>query len=133
MRTVKITAILSVGVLLLVTRVGFAQDMQDLAKVPPGVRAKVQTEFMKEKLKLSPEQLGQVEAINVKYADKMQGVLTGSSGFLMKMRDAKGLDQAKDGELQKVLNPEQYQGYLASKNEMKERMMAKLKEKAAAQ
>jgi len=43
------------------------QNVEDIARIPPGARAKVQTALMK-KLHLSPAQLGQVEEIN---ADKM--------------------------------------------------------------
>lgn len=132
MKRTGIVAALSIVALVLAGSSVFAQEMQEVAKIPPPVRAAVQTKFMTEKLSLSPEQKTQVEAINLKYAEKMQPVLDGSAGGMFaRMREGKALDEAKDAELQKVLNPEQYQGYLGAKDEMKQKMLAKVKEKAA--
>ena len=130
-RTGSIAA-LSIAALLLAGSIALAEDMQELAKLPPPVRAAVQTKFMTEKLNLTPEQKPQVEKINLEFAEKMQPVLDGSAGGMFaRMSEGKKLDAAKDAELQKVLNPQQYQGYIDGKDAMKEKMFAKLKEKAA--
>ena len=122
---------LSIVVGLLMAAPALAQDAAQLAKVPPSVRAGVQTTFMTEKLHLTPEQRTKVEAINLKFANQMQPVLEGSSGPFARMREAKKLDTAKDGELHGVLSADQYKDYLAAKDELRERVKQKALENAA--
>ena len=64
MKRTATVAALSITGLLLAGGIAPAQDMQELAKLPPATRAAVQTKFMSEKLELSPEQKTEVEAIN---------------------------------------------------------------------
>jgi hypothetical protein len=90
------------------------------------VRAGVQTDFMAEKLHLSGEQRAQIDAINLKYARQLQPLLAGSTWTLM--REGKKIDAAKDGELRAALSPQQFDAYLAVKDEMRERV----KQRAAA-
>ena len=106
-----------------------AQELQKLAGSTPAQRAALQTEFMKMRLGLSDAQAPRIAAINLKYAEQMQPILQGSDGPLMKMGEARRVDQAKDAELQGVLSPEQYQKYLAAKEEMRQHMEQKLMEK----
>ena len=117
--------LITVGLLLALPVFG-QQDLEQIAKMPPRVRAAIQTEFMAKKLNLNAEERTAVEAINVKYADQMQPVLTGKMGPLARMRKAKAIEAAKDGELKKLLTPDQYKTYQASKDELK----ADMKEKA---
>jgi hypothetical protein len=113
---------------LLLAMPSWAQDPEQVAKVPPKVRADIQTEFMTTKLQLTPDEKTKVEAINIKYAEQMQPVLAGDMGMFERMRAVKTVEGAKDGELQAVLTPQQYQTYLGSKDELK----AKIKERALA-
>ncbi|HZO09312.1 MAG TPA: hypothetical protein VFC77_08035 [Myxococcota bacterium] len=106
-----------------------AQDLSKLAGSTPAQRAAVQTEFMKTRLALGAEQVPKVEAINLKYAQQMQPILQGSEGPLMKLGAARRVDQAKDAELQGVLTPDQFQKYLAAKEEMRQHLEQKLMEK----
>jgi hypothetical protein len=105
--------------------------LEKLKNTTPSQRATVQTAMMKKKLGLSAEQAPKIEAINLKYAEKMQPVLEGSSGPLMKMRAMESINQEKEGELKTVLSPAQFEKYLAGKEEMREKVEQKLMEKAA--
>ena len=119
-------ALIATGLLLATP--AWSQDPEQIAKVPPKVRADIQTDFMTKKLQLTPEEKTKIEAINVKYADQMQPVLTGDMGPFERMRAVKNLEESKDGELQAALTPEQYQTYLSSKDELKQ----KIKDRALA-
>jgi hypothetical protein len=106
-----------------------AQLPPELANSTPQERAKAATLVMKEKLALSSEQLPKVEAINLEAAQKMEPVLKGSEGPLVKMRTTKQVEQAKESALQNVLTPQQFQQFLASRDEMKQKAEQKLMEK----
>lgn len=121
---------MTIAVALLVAAPVRAQDAAQLAKVPPSVRAAIQTDFMAQKLQLSAEQRTQVEAINLKVANQMQPLLEGSTWTLM--REAKGVDQAKDNDLRAVLTPQQFDTYLASKDAIKDLLKQKAASDAAA-
>lgn len=107
-------------------------QLDELKDTTPQQRAKAQTAFMKAKLGLAPEQLPKVEAINFKYAEKMEPVIKGDSGPFMKMRQMKEVNGEKESELQGVLSPDQFQKYLAAKDEMKEKVIQELKGRAGA-
>jgi|SRR5262249_42596118 len=110
--------------------IGSAAPAQErLANSTPEMRAKIQTEFMTKKLGLKADQIPKVQEINLKYAQKMEPVLKGNEGPLVKMRAAKAIDQDKEAELGKVLSKEQYQQYLASKEEMREKLEQRIEEK----
>ena len=49
----------------------------------------------------------------------------------MKMRDAKAIEQEKEAELKKVLSLDQFQKFLAMKEEMREQLAQKVKERRA--
>ncbi|MBM4265892.1 MAG: hypothetical protein FJ144_04660 [Deltaproteobacteria bacterium] len=133
MKKTAIIAALSIAAALLLGTPAQSQDMEQMAKIPPPVRAKAQTAFLEKKLQLNPEQKSKVEAINLKYAEKMQPVLDGSAGGMFaRMREGKKLEGEKDAELRGVLNPQQFQTYEASKDEMKQKVLQELKEKRAA-
>jgi len=122
---------LSIAAGLLLAVPALAQDAAQLAKVPPSVRAGVQSTLMTEKLHLTAEQRTQVEAINLKFANQMQPVLEGSSGPWARMREAKKLEEAKDSELRPVLSAQQFTDYQAMKDELKERVKQKALESPA--
>jgi hypothetical protein len=124
-----LTASVMIATLLYAVTV-FAQ-MDELRNTTPAQRAKLQTAFMKMKLNLAPEQMKVVMGINLKYAQKMDPILKGNEGKLRKAAQARAIDEAKDNELQGVLSGEQYQAYMTSKEEMRRRMVEKLKNKRA--
>jgi hypothetical protein len=104
--------------------------MDKLMNTTPDQRATAQTAMMKEKFDLTADQLPQVAAINLKYAQKMEPIIKGSSGTLMKMSQMRGVNEEKEAELKGVLSPEQFQKYLASKDEMREQFEEKIEEKS---
>ncbi|MCU0669686.1 MAG: hypothetical protein MUF70_10085 [Myxococcota bacterium] len=106
-------------------------QMQELAKKRPEQRAKIQTLVMKEKLSLTEQQLPTVEKINLDTATAMQPVLESSEGPLIKMREARSIESQRDASLQKVLEPAQYQQWLAQKETMRQKAEQKLMEKRA--
>ena len=104
-------------------------QLDKLKATTPGERAKAQTAMMKAKLDLTPEQAAKVGAINEKYAEQMEPVIKGEGRPLMQMRKAKEINQAKEGELKQVLSPQQFEKYLASREEMREKFEEKMHEK----
>ncbi len=135
MRTTPMAIFAAVSLWLVLAPAATAQQLADLKKTTPEERAAVLTEMMKAKLSLSDSQLSQVRDINLKYAKKMQPILEGSERPLREMWEMKEVNQDKEAELKKVLTPEQFQHYLASKAEMREqfetRMMKKREAKQA--
>jgi hypothetical protein len=119
-----------IAIALLLAAPAWSQDAAQIAKVPPSVRAGIQTDFMAQKLQLSAEQRTQVEAINLKVANQMQPLLEGSTWTLM--REAKKVDEAKDTDLRTVLNPQQFDTYVASKDQIKDLLKQKALASAAA-
>ena len=120
-----------VFVSLLVVRSAVAANLDELKDTTPEERATVQTMMMREKLGLKEAEVPKVAAINRKYAEKMDPIIKGSEGPLMKMRDAKTIEREKEAELKKVLSPPQFQKFLATKEEMREQFAQKLREQRA--
>ena len=89
------------------------------------------TDWMKTNLKLTDAQVPQVQAINLKYANKMNETGNSTLSKQEKMSSMKADASSKDSEMKGVLKADQYQTYLAKKEqmkkEMKEKMMAKKK------
>lgn len=106
-------------------------EAAQLAKTTPEQRAKIQTLVMNEKLSLTAQQLPAVEKINLDTATAMQPVLESSEGPLIKMREARSIESQRDASLQKVLEPAQYQQWLAQKEAMRQKAEQKLMEKRA--
>jgi hypothetical protein len=77
---------LSVVIALLVSVPAVFAQMDRLRQSTPQERAKIQTDLMKAKLSLSPDQLTKVAAINEKYAQQMQPIIQSSEGPFMRMR-----------------------------------------------
>jgi hypothetical protein len=118
--------------LVLVASTAAAQNLDELAHTTPEQRAAEQTRMMKSRLDLSTDQLGQVEALNLKYAKEMDPVLKGSGGVLERLRKAREIDHAKDTALQGVLSESQFQKYAAAKQEMRKELEQKLAKKVDA-
>jgi len=102
--------------------------MERLAQSTPEQRAQMQTSMMQEKLGLSAEQLTAVSKINLDIANQMQPIIESTEGPLMKLRSARDVEAQRDAALEKVLQPEQYQQWLAVKEEIKQRVEAKVTE-----
>jgi hypothetical protein len=118
---------LSIAAALLIGVAGHAQER--LASSTPEQRAKLQTEFMTQKLHLEAGQIPKIQQINLEYAQKMEPVLKGNDGPLVKMRTARAIDEQKGEALEKVLSKDQYQQYLASKEEMRQKVEQRIQEK----
>ena len=117
---------LSVVIALLVSAPAVFAQMDKLKQSTPQERAKIQTDMMKAKLGLSADQLTKVAAINEKYAQQMQPIIQSSEGPFMRMRQMREVSTAKEAELKGVLSPDQFQKYLAEKEEMKEKFEERL-------
>src|SRR5262249_54971233 len=115
---------------LLVSASASAQ-LDELKNTTPAERAKAQTAMMKSKLGLTNEQTSKGEALNKKYAEKMEPVIKGSGGPLMKMREMKDIEGQKDAELKTVLSPEQFEKFLAGKEQMRDEMVERIKKQRA--
>ncbi|WP_295654765.1 hypothetical protein [uncultured Mucilaginibacter sp.] len=112
------------------------QQMAELIKTStPEQRTNLQTKMMTSKLNLDTVTSQKVYAINLKANQKLDPLLKGdaSGGRFAKLRQMKSIEDDKDKELKKVLNPDQYKQYEAMKEEMKEKMKEKMQEKKAAQ
>jgi len=96
---------------------------QENGQRTPEERAAAQTEWMKENMALTAEQLSTVEALNLEYANKMEEVRA-IDGNLAKLKKARSITDEKDAKLKTVLNKEQFQQY----EEMKKEMRAKAKQ-----
>ena len=112
--------------LLIVVAAGAQNEMEKLKSSTPEERARLQTEMMKVKLSLTPDQTPKVAAINQKYAQRTEPIIKGQEGPLMRLRQMREVGQAKEAELKGVLSPEQFQKYLAEKQEMREKFEDKL-------
>lgn len=102
-----------------------------LANSTPGERARFQTDMMKEKLALTPDQVPKVEAINLKSADAMEPVIKSSDGPVVKLKHAREIEEQKANQLKGVLTGEQFSKYLVMRDEMKQKLEEKLANKAA--
>ena len=122
----SVTIMSFVSVLFAVTA---SAQMEELRNTTPAQRAKLETAFMKFKLQLSPEQVQQVGAINMKYAEQMEPIINGPGRKIGKLRQAGMIDQAKDQELQTALSPDQFGRYMASKEEMRRKVAEKARAK----
>jgi hypothetical protein len=79
---------------------------------------------------LTPEQTGKVAELNLTYANKMDPLIKGSAGPLVRMREMKQINHAKEAQLKQILTPQQFEKYLASKEQMRENLAEKVQEKS---
>jgi len=70
-----------------------------------------------------------VQNINLKYANKTQGLQTQSMSRNEKMQTLKAHDKAKDAELKNIFTTDQYNTYQAKKDEVRKQMKEKMREK----
>ncbi|SHN76748.1 hypothetical protein [Chitinophaga sp. CF418] len=102
-----------------------AQNKAAMQNSTPEQRAKMQTEWMKNKLALNAAQIEQVQALNLEYALKNAPVLQSDEKKLSKLKKLKASQKEKDASLSKILDASQYEKY----QELKEQMLEALKEK----
>ncbi|MEI6683976.1 MAG: hypothetical protein WCO44_15200 [Bacteroidota bacterium] len=86
----------------------------------PEERAKRQTERMKEELKLTPAQEPKAEAINLKYAKKVEDVRK-ITDTAVQRKSLLELNKQKTAELKAVLTPDQLKTYQKIMQEMMEK------------
>ena len=131
MRSSPITRTIIAAASLLIAAQALAVDADALKETTPEERAEAQTSIMKEKLGLSAEKVVKVRAINLKYAEKLEPVLKGSDGPLMKGREAGNRQQQKEGELKAVLSPDEFKKYLELKPYIREHGVERIYEERA--
>lgn len=102
-----------------------AQEFSNDRPAPAGIQADelaaTETKWMKKKLKLTKVQLKQVEVINLKYAEKLLPLVSGTSTEADKKKTIKALndlENAKEAELEKILDPEQMAKYRKQRGEI---------------
>ena len=109
-------------VLALLASPAAAADLDALKDTTPAERAKAQTAMMKTKLGLSEAEAAKVGPINLKYAERMEPIIKGSEGPLIRMKSMRGVEEAKEAELKGVLTADQFTKFEASKEEMMEKL-----------
>lgn len=100
-----------------------------MTETTPEERAQLQTDYMKESLALTSDQEITVHDLNLKYAKKMQAVYNAPDRKFQKLKSMKGVSTEKDQEMKGILNPDQYATYEKNKEELKEKMRARAKER----
>lgn len=93
-----------------------------LAATTPERRAERQTKQMKKQLSLTTDQETTVAAINLKYAQQIQPLITSGERNRATMKQVRDMMSSQDDELQKVLDTDQYKQYETFKDERKDRM-----------
>jgi hypothetical protein len=118
--------ILFFSVIFCLTTVTKAQ--KEIKGKSPEERAKIQTEWMQKKLSLDSTVVPMVQAINLKYANKMQNLINSGDSRYSKLQKFKSLPNQKDKELKAVFTPDQYNLYLKRKEEMKDYLKQNIRE-----
>lgn len=108
-----------------------AQSMDDFKQSTPEQRAKAQTEYLKTNLQLDDQQTQKIAEISLKYAQKMEPVIKGSGGKLSKMKTAKNINAQKEAEYKQVFTSDQYKKYAELKDDMKNDVKKKMKQRQA--
>ena len=102
---------------------------QQKTAATPEERANKVTEWMKTNLQLNDGQVSQVKEINLKYANKTQGLKDNTTlTRRQKLQVLSDNGKAKDKELKNVFTDDQYKTYQAKKNEIKKQLKQKMKE-----
>jgi len=109
----------------------FAQ-LDELKNTTPGERASLQTELMKSKLALTAEQTQAVADLNLKYANRMEPIIKGSSNSLSKMFQMRKINNEKETEFKRILSPQQWEKFDASRDEMRQQFEAQIRKRAGA-
>ena len=110
----------------------FAQQLDELKNTTPVERASLQTELMKSMLTLTPEQMQTVADLNLKYANQMEPIIKGSSSSLTKMFEMRKINNEKETELKRILSPQQWEKFDASRDEMRQQFEERIQKRAGA-
>jgi predicted HTH transcriptional regulator len=104
-----------------------AQQGMQRQKMSLEDRAKMQTQMMQQTLSLTPEQMPKIEAINLKYAKKIEDFRQEGQGQQSadRMGELAKMDKDRNTELQQVLTAEQYKKHI----ENEEKRRAQLRER----
>ncbi len=116
------TSILGLLLLICTTPTLLAQSQltdEQKAEIKAQVTAEVEDYFAA--LDLTEEQKTEFENITRKYAEKMKTVAESDSGRRKKMKELKGLSNAKNEEMKALLNDDQFAVYEDKREEMKAR------------
>ena len=108
-------------------------QIDELKNTTPAARASLQTELMKSMLGLSAEQTRAVVDLNLKYANRMEPIIKGSSGSLAKMFQMRKINNEKEAELKRILSPLQWEKFDASRDEMRKQFEERIGKQAGAQ
>lgn len=133
-RTALVYAMVALSIALggvVITPAQSVAQFDALTNTTPAQRARIQTSLMKELLDLSPDQLTKISSLNESYAQKMEPVIQGNSGMFMKMRQMKEVNDAKESDLKALLSPDQFQKFLASKDEMRKKFEEQIEAEVA--
>jgi cytochrome P450 len=84
---------------------------------------------MKSKLALTPEQTQTVADLNLKYANRMEPIIKGSSSSLTKMFQMRKINNEKETELKRILSPQQWEKFDASRDEMRQQFEAQIEKR----
>ncbi|SFD55353.1 protein of unknown function [Chitinophaga sp. CF118] len=117
------TSTLLLTLFLFISGAAFAQDGT------PEQKAKALTERMKTQLTLNDDQFGQVYNINLDFVTKMGSVKEDTGGKMAKFKKLKSLDKDRDAALKSVLTEQQFKDFKIHKQETREEMKARYKEK----
>ena len=103
---------------------GEAEKIKEIIdKTTPEGRAAFQTQEMKKGLGLNQDQIDKVRELNLKYARKVETTADASEGESRKLGEMKKISEEKDSEMKAVLSSEQYDKYLAMKEEMRKKLL----------
>lgn len=125
MKTIKILLLISI-----IAVTAFKANAQGkFSENTPEELADKQTKWMKTQLVLDETVAQQAYVINLKYAEQIISLRESNKRRISKLRELKSITKNKDGELKKIFTPNQYEEYLAKKEEMKEAIKEKRKTK----
>jgi hypothetical protein len=127
MKTIKLTTVSAIFVLILSTSTLFGQD-SNISKSTPEQRAKFQTEQMNKKLPLKADQYEAVYAINIKFAKETEPYIRETDGKMKKLRELKAIQNKKSEEMKAILTPDQYKKYEELQKENREKAKDKYRE-----
>lgn len=127
-------SMLFIALLFWLTGLGYTSLAQEnlnefMTQTTPEERAEMQTEYMKEHLSLTDQQVPEISDINLRYARKMQDAYASETRKFQRLKKLKNVSNEKDAELKKALDSKQYETYARNKEAMKEKMRARAKEK----
>ena len=120
-----ITRVLLVLVIAFFTSDAYGQ-IEILQKTTPEQRAAAVTDFLREKLTLTPSQTTRAEVINLNSARDAEAILKSSRNRFSVGREMRSLNQKRNQELKVILTDEQWDLFQRSRQEMKSNVLGML-------